>query len=132
MSSSKELNFDIFIKNINLQQITNEIVLLTKELIEYDNKKNVKVVATLGSLSKVLNRLNAIYSNTELVSNNEKKNSLTKLIVTHQELLNLQAIFVDKDKTIEIILAKSAAVLTPFYPLFLINEVFEAKQSKLN
>lgn len=130
--SSKELNFDIFIKNINLKQITNEIVLLTKALIEYDNKKNVKVVATLGSLSKVLNRLNTIYSNTELVSNSEKKNSLTKLIVTHQELLNLQAIFVDKDKTIETILAKSAAVLTPFYPLFLINEVFEAKQSKLN
>ena len=115
-----------------MQQITSEIVLLTKALIEYDNKKNIKVVATLGSLSKVLNRLNAIYSKTELVSNVDKKNTLTKLIVTHQELLNLQAIFVDKDKTIETILAKSAAVLTPFYPLFLINEVFEAKQSKLN
>lgn len=125
--SNKELNFDIFIKNIDLEYITNQIVLLTEDLIKYDNNKNLKIIATLGNLSKVIYRLNLIYNNIEAVDNADKKNTLTKLILIHQELLSLQAVFINKDKTIETILAKSASVLTPFYPLFLINEVFESK-----
>lgn len=125
--SNKELNFDIFIKNIDLEYITNQIVLLTEDLIKYDNNKNLKIIATLGNLSKVIYRLNLIYNNIEAVDNVDKKNTLTKLILIHQELLSLQAVFINKDKTIETILAKSASVLTPFYPLFLINEVFESK-----
>lgn len=136
MENNKELNFDIFIANIDLGTMSTELANENHKVIKYDNHKNPIIVTTLGELAQAVKRLDVIYKAGDKTKDLQKEKALVMgdLIKSHQLLLNLQSNFRTEDSYLTDTLSRCAALLTPLYPLFLINEVFEsqAKKSKVS
>lgn len=136
MENNKELNFDIFIANIDLGTMSMELAKENHKVIQFDKHKNPVIVKTLGELARTVKRLDVIYKTNDKVniSQEEKTAVMSGLIKAHQSLLNLQSAFRTNDAYLTDTLSRCAALLTPLYPLFLINEVFEsqARKSKVN
>lgn len=136
MENNKELNFDIFIANIDLGTMSTELANENHKVIKYDNHQNPIIVTTLGELAQAVKRLDTIYKANDKTKDLQKEKTLVMgdLIKSHQLLLNLQSNFRAEDSYLTDTLSRCAALLTPLYPLFLINEVFEsqAKKSKVS
>lgn len=123
-----ELKFDTFIKNANLSGIADEIVSFNNKIVKLDNMENPKVLITINSIAKSLKRLDLLYLDKKSkASDQEKEDTLKKLIISHQALLKLQAAFFtsgnEVDKKIYDLLLDIAAVLSAIYPLFLVSEL---------
>lgn len=129
---NKELNFDIFIANIDLNTLALELANENHKVIKHDNHRNPFIVTTLGELAQSVKRLAVIYQSTanNNASQSEKTKVMGDLIKSHQTLLNLQTKLREDDTYLTRALSRSAALLTPLYPLFLINEVFESQAKK--
>lgn len=129
---NKELNFDIFIANIDLNTLALELANENHKAIKHDNHRNPFIVTTLGELAQSVKRLANIYDLKENTpaTQTEKTEAMGGLIKSHQTLLNLQSKLRDDDTYLTRALSRSAALLTPLYPLFLINEVFESQAKK--
>lgn len=129
---NKELNFDIFIANIDLNTLAIELAKENHKVIKHDNHRNPFIVTTLGELAQSVKRLANIYELKENTpaTQTEKTEAMGGLIKSHQTLLNLQAKLRDDDTYLTRALSRSAALLIPLYPLFLINEVFESQAKK--
>ena len=127
---NKELNFDIFIANIDLNTLAIELAKENHKVIKHDNHRNPFIVTTLGELAQSVKRLANIYDLKENTpaTQTEKTEAMGGLIKSHQTLLNLQSKLRDDDTYLT--LSRSAAVLTPRYPVFLINEVVESRAKK--
>lgn len=132
MENNKELNFDIFIANIDLGTMSTELAKENHNVIKFDNHKNPIIVKTLGELARTVKRLDVIYKTNDNVKvpQSEKTALMSGLIKSHQSLLNLQATFHSENTYLTDTLSRCAALLTPLYPLFLINEVFESQAKK--
>lgn len=123
-----ELKFDTFIKNANLSGIADEIVSFNNKIVKLDNMENPKVLITINSIAKSLKRLDVLYLDKKSkASDQEKEDTLKKLIISHQALLKLQTSFFTSgneiDKKIYDLLLDIAAVLSAIYPLFLVSEL---------
>jgi len=129
---NKELNFDIFIANIDLNTLAIELAKENHKVIKHDNHRNPFIVTTLGELAQSVKRLANIYDLKENTpaTQTEKTEAMGGLIKSHQTLLNLQTKLREDDTYLTQALSRSAALLTPLYPLFLINEVFESQAKK--
>ena len=125
-----ELKIENFIENADLSGMVLNLIKSNEKIVEIDKGENPKVILAVHNTLTAIQRLNKFYLDEKLankVSNEDKKEILKLLIVSHQSLLKVQSKLSvstsEKDNKIKEILLTIINELSAIYPLFLVSEI---------